>query len=151
VAESLLRLDRGPEAIQIIDECLERATGKVVKPRLVPRMMNRRLRYFEKAKDAVGCRETAERWERLNRTDAASLYDAACVRAVTAAVLRATGKPEEATAQADRAMDWLRKSVAAGYKNAAKVKTDKDLDVLRDRADFKALVAGLEAGGLKKE
>jgi serine/threonine protein kinase len=33
------------------------------------------------------CRQTAALWEKLNRTDAASLYDAARIRAVTATVL----------------------------------------------------------------
>lgn len=42
-------------------------------------------------------------------------------------------------------MAWLRQAVAAGYKNAAHMKEDKALDVLRDRDDFKKLLAVLEA------
>ena len=37
---------------------------------------------------------------------------------------------KEADAEADRAMAWLQKAVAAGYKNAANMKNDKDLDDL---------------------
>jgi tetratricopeptide (TPR) repeat protein len=149
LAESLVRLGRGAEAVPIIDECLERAAGKVVPPQLIPGVVDLRLRHYEKANDAAGCRQTAEMWEQLKRTDAGSLYGAARLRAVTAAVLRANDKSEkaakEAAAEADRAMAWLKQAVAAGHKDAAPMKQDKDLDALRDRPDFKKLLADLEA------
>src|SRR5260370_13793962 len=115
-----------------------------------------RLRHFEKTKDAAGCRATAELWEQLKRTDAGSLYDAACMRAVTAAVLRGTDlksvlQTKEGAAEADRAMAWLTQAVAAGYKDAAHMKRDTDLDALRDRPDFQKLLAGLEAKANDKE
>jgi tetratricopeptide (TPR) repeat protein len=148
IADSLVRLGRGSEAIRIIDECLHLARGKVVDPQLIPGIVGLRLRRFVKAKDAAGCRTTAEMWERFERTDAASLYDAACMRAVTAAVLRATDKSaagaKRADAEADKALDWLRKAVAAGYKNVAHMKKDTDLDPLRPRQDFQQLLARLE-------
>ena len=46
---------------------------------------------------------------------------------------------------ADQAMAMLRDAVAKGYKNAEHMKTDKDLDPLREREDFKKVVAELEA------
>jgi hypothetical protein len=105
-----------------------------------------RLRLFEKAIDAAGCRATAEMWEKQQRTDPDSLYKAACCRAVTAALLRQAKTPDAdgtqlAKVEADRAMAWLQQAVAAGYKDAATMKKDKDLDALRDRADFKKLLA----------
>jgi hypothetical protein len=112
-----------------------------------------RLRHFEKQKDAAGCRLTAERWEELLHADAGSLYDAACYRAVSAAVLRAADKSPEGVKQADaeanRAMDWLRQAVATGWSNPAHLAKDHDLDALRDRADFKKLVAELSPGPTK--
>jgi hypothetical protein len=45
--------------------------------------------------------------------------------------------------EADRAMARLNKAVAAGYNDVAKIKTGKDFDTLRDRPDFKKLLAGL--------
>jgi tetratricopeptide (TPR) repeat protein len=148
VAESLAKLERGSEAVPIIDECVRRAASKIVHADLLPGVMILRLRHFEKAKDAAGCRQTAEMWENLKRTDADSLYNAACMRAVTAAVTRAADtSPEggkQAEAEADRAMDWLKQAVAAGYKNAANMKQDKDLNALRDRADFTKLVTVLQ-------
>jgi tetratricopeptide (TPR) repeat protein/predicted Ser/Thr protein kinase len=152
---SLLNLDRGAEALPLIDDCLKRAAGQMVDPALVPGLMDLRLRHFSKAKDAAGCRATAEMWEKLNRTDADSLYRAAWLRAGTGAVIRAGDQSaktaKEAAAEADRAMAWLKQAVAAGYRNVARMKQDKGLDVLRDRADFKELIAVLEAGRGKGE
>jgi eukaryotic-like serine/threonine-protein kinase len=147
VADSLVKLGRGVEAVPVIDECVQRGAGKVLNPRLLPGVMNLRLRHFEKIMDAAGCRQTAERWEKLKRADPVSLYDAACMRAVTAGVIRknsqtpgadATGLAKE---EADRAMAWLKQAVAAGFKDAAHMKQDTDLDALRGREDFWKLEA----------
>jgi tetratricopeptide (TPR) repeat protein len=148
LAEILVKLERGAEAVPVIDECVHRAAGKVVNPGLLAGLINLRLRHFQKRTDAAGCRQTAERWENLQRTDAASLYNAACLRAVAAAVFRAADRSPEggkqADSEADRAMAWLQQAVAAGYNNAAQVLRDRDLDALRDRADFPKLVTMLE-------
>jgi serine/threonine protein kinase len=113
------------------------------------------LRHFEKTHDAAGCRATAELWERLKPADAQGLYTAACLRATTASVLRDGDKsPEaakEADAEADRAMDWLKRAVAAGYQDAAHLKADPALDALRGRPDFRKLVGELRAGKAPKE
>jgi hypothetical protein len=151
VASSLVELHRGAEAVPIIDECIRRAAGRQVVRHLVPRVMDLRLRYFEKSKDAVGCRATAETWDTLNRTDASSLYIAAGMRAVTAAVIKedrktpAAGAIRLASEQADAAIALLTKAVAAGYMDVDRLKKDKDLDPLRMREDFKKLLVELEA------
>jgi tetratricopeptide (TPR) repeat protein len=152
LAVSLMAVNRGGEAVPLIDEYVRRAEGKRLRPGLPPRepqLIELRLRHFEKNQDASGCRATAEMWERLNRTDAGSLYNAACYRAVTAAVVRVDPKPAGtdatrlATEEADRAMAWLRKAVAAGFMNVEHMKQDNDLDALRQREDFKRLLAEL--------
>jgi serine/threonine protein kinase/tetratricopeptide (TPR) repeat protein len=151
VVEGLVKLDRGAEAVPIIDDCLKRAAGKAVQPQLIPSLVDSRLRHFEKSKDAAGCRATAEMWEKLNRSDANSLYNAACFRAVTATLVKQDPKTPGADAarlareEADRAMTWLRQAVAAGYKDTAHMAKDKDLDALRNREDFKKLVSELGA------
>jgi hypothetical protein len=38
-------------------------------------------------------------------------------------------------------MAWLRKAIAAGFKDSAKLKADADLDILQERAEFRALAA----------
>jgi serine/threonine protein kinase len=110
-----------------------------------------RQRIFRNRKDAAGCLAAAAEYEARKPTDAGALYDAACNRAVCAAVFPQDPKTAAADAerlaneQADLAMAWLHKAVAAGYKNAAHLKQDQDLDALRGREDFKKLLAGLEA------
>jgi hypothetical protein len=101
------------------------------------------------AEAAADCRRAAETWEKLGASDARSLYNAACFRAVTAATLSAAdpspagAKPAEA--DADRAIAWLERAVAAGYGDAASMAVDHDLDALRHRADFKALLVRMSA------
>jgi tetratricopeptide (TPR) repeat protein/tRNA A-37 threonylcarbamoyl transferase component Bud32 len=148
IAESLMQLQRDGEAMVLTDEFIRRATGKDVDPRSWVQVMDLRLRHFQKTKDEAGCRQTAARWEGLKRTDAGSLYRSACFRSVTAAVIQATnqtpGGTKEAETQANLAVAWLQKAAAAGYKNAATLKKDQDLEVLRPRADFKKLLADME-------
>jgi eukaryotic-like serine/threonine-protein kinase len=147
VAHSLVKLGRGPDALPIIDDCLKRAAHVVVDPDLIPGVMDQRIKCFEQTKDAIGCRATAEMWEGMNRADAKSLFSAARYRAVTAKIIRATDVAaiEQANAEADRALAWLEKANAAGYKNKNEKKTDADFDALRDRADFQKLIASVNA------
>jgi tetratricopeptide (TPR) repeat protein len=149
LANDLFNLNRDADALPLLDECLERAVGKRIHANF-PEVANLRLRHFEKARDPQGCRATAVMWEKQKRTDAESLYQAAVCRAVTANVLLKTGGLPDATQQAreeaDLAMGWLHKAVVAGYKDVASMKQNKDLDALRDRAEFKKLLEELEAG-----
>jgi hypothetical protein len=149
VAESLVKLDRATEALPLIDECLRRAAGKVVDPRLIPHALATRMKHFQKQQDVAGCRATAEMWEKLNRSGVSFFFDAAWSRSVTAGVIRQTDNSANAAnnfkSETDRAMVWLRKAVAAGFNDAARLTTDKAFDVLRDRDDFKMLRAELKA------
>ncbi len=70
---------------------------------------------------------------------ALSHYNFACLYAM------ASGKGADKKQEfADRAMEMLHKAVKAGYTDAAEMAKDKDLDPLRDRADFKQLLASLQ-------
>jgi serine/threonine protein kinase/tetratricopeptide (TPR) repeat protein len=148
VTAELFKLNRGDEALPMIEEVVDRAVRLKVQPDLVGLLNNQRS-YFERAKDVAGCRRTAELWEKLHRTDPRSLYNAACYRAVVAAVLLAADKSpkaaNESRVEADRAISWLQQAVAAGYDNVSLMKKDSDLDVLRDREDFRKLLAEQEA------
>jgi len=150
VASGLVSLDRHAEALPIIDEFLRRAADTIVDRDLIQSMMNLRLRPFEKIGDAVGCLESADKWEGLKRSDAASLYDSACFRSICAAVIRDTDATPagqvKAKDQADHAMAWLKQAVAAGFNDAAHIEKDKDLDALRDREDFRKLLTELVGG-----
>jgi eukaryotic-like serine/threonine-protein kinase len=155
LAFSLTALDRDDDALKLHEETLALRRAKLGPNHRdtmasIEGVMDCQVRKCAKANDVDGCRAVAEQWEVLQRTDHRSLYAAACYRAITAKVIRTTDQSPEgakvADAEADRAMGWLKKSVAAGYKDAAKIETDKDLDFLRDRADFTKLMASMNAG-----
>jgi serine/threonine protein kinase len=68
-------------------------------------------------------------------------YEFACVYAA------ASGKVADRSREyADRAMELLRQAVRAGFKDLARMAKDADLDPIRDRDDFKKLLAELQAG-----
>jgi hypothetical protein len=46
--------------------------------------------------------------------------------------------------EADQAMKWHQQAIAAGCKNVAQLKQDPDLNILRDRDDFRELLAKLQ-------
>ncbi len=74
----------------------------------------------------------------------AQWYDFACAYAVASG--KSAGKKLE---YADRAIALLQKAVRAGYRDAAHMAKDSDLDSLRKREDFKKLLAALQDGEKK--
>jgi tetratricopeptide (TPR) repeat protein len=64
-------------------------------------------------------------------------YNIACALALMVPVAPAARRE----AIASQAVETVRQAYAAGYADASALTTDKDLDALRSRADFKALVA----------
>jgi serine/threonine protein kinase len=158
LARSYYALGRHTDALKLNEETLALMKAKLGPnhPNTLMSMMNLARSYAALGRHADAlklCRQTTALWEKLNQTDARSLYDVACWRAVTTAVLRATDPSpagaKQADAEAEQAMVWLKQAVAAGYKNAAHMEKDKDLDALRDREDFKKLLAELAAGPVK--
>ena len=112
-----------------------------------------RMQHLQQTDDPAGSRATAGMWEKLNRTDADSLCEAPCCRAVTAGVQAKTPGADATQItkdDADRAVQWLHQAVQAGYKDAAHMRNVANLDPLRERDDFKELFAELEAKAVKK-
>jgi eukaryotic-like serine/threonine-protein kinase len=147
LAGDLLDLNRHAEAITLVDEMLAKADRVSVDPRLIPIAIGYRLRCCQKLGDVAGCRVTAEMWEKRQPGSAESLYSAASCRGVTAALqAKATDRDAARLAkeEADKAMSWLTKAVAAGFKDLNHLKKNTDLDCLREREDFKKLLTGLE-------
>ena len=148
VAATLAKVNRGTEAVSMIDECVRRAERQALHPAFVARTLDVRLRYFEKLGDSDGCRTTAAIWDDLNHIDADSLYTAACFHAITATVNhtapRSTDAQTHTATEMDQAMVRLSQAVAAGYGETAGLETNKDFTVLRDRDDFKELLAELK-------
>src|SRR5262249_12249687 len=94
----------------------------------------------------------AEELARFGFDPATDTSNAACYlcRCVTLAgqdaQLAEARRKELARGYADRALELLRQAVAHGYKDAAHMKKDSDLEPLRGREEFKKLLAELGAG-----
>jgi serine/threonine protein kinase len=147
VAQSYVAQNRLNEALPLIDAVLAKAELPGVETQLMPNTIRLRCLCCQKLGDAKGCRAAAEMLEKRNATDATSLYKAASCRALVAELQAKAKAPEAARLteeDAEKAMAWLIKAVAAGWTDAAQLKTDTDLEFLRDRKDFKKLVGELE-------
>ncbi len=101
--------------------------------------------------DRPGALAVATKGHDLGWDPAVDAYGAACMLAQCIPTvekddkLAAARRQAEIAFYADQAMAMLRDAVAKGYKDADRMQTDKDLDPLRAREDFKAVVAELEA------
>jgi serine/threonine-protein kinase len=96
------------------------------------------------AEAVASCRRAAAIWTRLSSRIPNDLYNLACTHSRLAGLAAEPGSGMTATegrAEADRAMDWLRQAVAAGYRRLMILRTDTDLDALRSRPDFRLLIA----------
>jgi tetratricopeptide (TPR) repeat protein len=72
---------------------------------------------------------------------ATHLYDAACTFALCSGA--AGVGPADHEAYAGRAADLLGRAVRAGYRDAEHVESDADLDPIRGRADYRAVIGEL--------
>jgi serine/threonine protein kinase/tetratricopeptide (TPR) repeat protein len=149
-AQALGALGRHAEATRDWERALELEDGPL-EEWLRANVADSRLRESQEDKDAAGCLAAAAEYEALKPSEPGELYDAACCRAVCAAVILEDPRTPEAEAsrlareQADLAMAWLHKAVAAGFTNVEHMKQDTDLEALRERDDFKSLLAELQA------
>ncbi len=95
--------------------------------------------------------DVAKQLEELAKSDKLTgdeIYDLACAFASCS-----LGKPIEAKVAEnylDRAMEMLRRAAKAGYRDTGHAAKDTDLDPLRNRDDFKKLLAELGKGTEKK-
>jgi hypothetical protein len=84
--------------------------------------------------------------ERLPTREPIDRYNLACGHAQLAGLAAVPGSgmtAAEGRAEAERAMQWLHRAVAAGYRNVALMQRDLDLDPLRSRDDFQILMMDL--------
>jgi serine/threonine-protein kinase len=106
--------------------------------------------------DHAGAVEAAQKLARWAFEPMSDNYNSACLvsRSIVLAEkdskLPEARRKELARTYADQAMALLRQAVAKGYKDVAHMKKDTDLDPLRNREDFKKLIAELEAAAKKK-
>jgi serine/threonine protein kinase/WD40 repeat protein len=104
------------------------------------------------AEALASLKEARQVLEAIRQPSFVDLYNLACVYAnLTTLVAPGSGPPtaSEREALANQAMTALRRSLAAGMRNFALIDRDRDLDPLRGRLDFRALV--LESAGRTRE
>jgi hypothetical protein len=93
---------------------------------------------------------------RFGYDPALDTYNAACLLARCVmpagkdAGLPEARRKELAQEYTQQALALLQQAVTLGFKDAAHIKADPDLEALRPREEFKKLLADLEAGGGKK-
>ena len=91
-------------------------------------------------------RQAVTIWTRLASPAPTDLYNLTCAHAALAGFAAKAGSgvtAAEGRSEAERAMESLRRAVAAGYRKLTMMRTDNDLDPLRDRPDFQLLLMDL--------
>jgi serine/threonine protein kinase len=149
-SKQLLELARATAALRDLDRAIELST----KPALILTLGQGAARIV--AKDHTGNAAKADELASQPKASAFLAYNAACVNARSAAVVREDKKLSAAEIDklseqyAAKALEWLRKARAAGYfRDTADVKglkTESDLACLRDRDDFKSWLTELGKG-----
>jgi serine/threonine protein kinase len=138
---------KAEQAVKDLDFALEQPAAEV------PELLDMRLRYLLNKQKLPAAVETAAKMKELAGDKPIQLYDAACAYALCAAVAKKlvadSQKKPLANARgsdelAEEAMALLKQAVAKGYKDAAHLKQDKDLNALRNRPDFQKLLPELE-------
>jgi tetratricopeptide (TPR) repeat protein len=104
-------------------------------------------------KDHAGAARTADELAATDPNSGAVQYDAACLVSLCVPVAVADERLPEPRRQqvmrtySDRSMELLRAAAAKGFRDAAHMKKDADLDPIRGRDDFRKLIDDLEKGG----
>jgi tetratricopeptide (TPR) repeat protein len=130
-AQVLESLKRHAEAAKDWDKALELSP----EPERAAVRMDRALSLVRAGQVDTALQEAEEL---AKNADAKTLYSAACVFALAAA--GSSAKEDRAR----RAVALLRQAVAKGYKDAEHMKKDDDLKTLRQRDDFKELLAEMD-------
>jgi serine/threonine protein kinase len=146
--QRLALCSKAEQAVKDLDFALKQPAEQV------PGLLDLRVRFLLKEQKLPAAVESAAKMKELAGDKAAQLYDAVCAYALCAgepgrvsagSKLRGADAAPLAKKCAEEAMALLKQAVAKGYKDAAHMKQDIDLDALRDREDFKKLVTELEA------
>jgi hypothetical protein len=131
---------KAEQAVKDLDFALQQPAAEV------PGLLDLRVRFLLKEQKLPAAAESAAKMKELAGDNVEQLYNAACEYALCAgAAKNPVANAPGSDKLAEEAIALLKQAVAKGYKNAAHMKQDKDLDALRDRADFQKLVAELEA------
>jgi hypothetical protein len=134
---------KAEQAVKDLDFVLQQPANEV------PHLLDMRLRSLLKEQKLAAAAEAAAKMKERASDKAEQLYNAACAYALCAEAARQAKSPVAGAPGsenlAEEALALLKQAVAKGFKNAAHMKQDRDLDALRARVDFQKLLARLEA------
>ena len=137
------------EALLYSQVAVEADPGNIDYLALLYENYGQQVNVFLKLRDHAGAAAAADTAEPASHTPEA-IYEFACAYAACVKLAGEDTKLSEAKRQelrksyGDQAMNALRRAVQFGYKDVANLKKDKLLDPLRERDDFKKLLADLE-------
>jgi tetratricopeptide (TPR) repeat protein len=101
----------------------------------------------EPAGAAADVRRALTLFDGLQTQSSWAYTETACCHATLAGLAGRAGSgvaAVERADEADRAMEWLHRAVAVGYRNGNEIRIESALEPLRDRSDYKKMVAELE-------
>jgi Tetratricopeptide repeat len=134
---------KAEQAVKDLDFALQQPTEEV------PQLLGMRVRFLLKEQKLAAAAESAAKMKERASDKAEQLYDAACAYALCGGAAKQAKSPVAGAPGcenlAEEALALLKQAVAKGFKNAAHMKRDKDLDALRAQVDFQKLLAKLEA------
>jgi hypothetical protein len=102
--------------------------------------------------DHAGATADVEALARRDGLTNVNVYDLGCLSSLSSAAagrddgLLPAERARLKAHHAERAMGLIKRAVAMGYRHPAAMRADHDLDALRDRDDFRKLLADLETG-----
>jgi serine/threonine protein kinase/tetratricopeptide (TPR) repeat protein len=135
-ATTLTQLGRYAEALKDWERALKLADGRSRNRLLLQRALT-----LARLKEHAKATAEADALAQAKEASADALYNAACVYSVSSWAVGDDAK--QAEQYAARAVALLQQAVAKGYKNVEHLKKDSDLDVLRQREDYKKLLREL--------
>jgi serine/threonine protein kinase len=106
--------------------------------------------------DQAAAQQAAEKLRNVGGNPSGNAYIAACALALCIPIVEGDrqasqeARADQSRFYGDEAMKMLRDAVARGFKDAAQMKKDRNLDPLRERQDFRKLLGELETAKAAK-
>jgi tetratricopeptide (TPR) repeat protein len=147
LAVNYARNGHASEALMLIGELLAHTNGTGEIASSDSETVGICVQQFRRLGQLSACRAATAALEAKYPKDMHIFYNAACCRALTAAAQVEEGGPGAdrlAKDEADLAMVWLRKAIDTGIADYSLLFWDDDLDILRDREEFRELLVYAE-------
>jgi serine/threonine protein kinase len=139
---------RVADALSVIDELLARPIEQDGNMVCESQTAVDCTRQFKTLQDAAACRAAAKALENKKPLDARSRYNIACCWALAAAARDEIADDYHSmhlvTDDVNHAIEWLKNAVASGFADPADMRQDRDIDFIRNRPEFRQLLAEVE-------